>query len=199
MKHVFHDREHPHVVPGFVLCSLGFGLKNCAPPAKDVPQNVSAKKQKYILRCYIHQAANLLVANDRGSADPFLVVRFGDKHERLTTQRNTLFPFWYECVEIEVNLHTLPSDLENAPPVILSVYHETQMEHVMLGRAEVLADHIDKNPNRLYRYRLRYDRQVFADAKSEEPKDTDPYLLCAFELFHPGQYVQTSGVSTVVL
>jgi hypothetical protein len=98
----------------------------------------------------------------------------------------------YECVEIEVNLPTLPSDLENAPSVYMMVYHEGTVDHTLLGRCEVLADHIDRHPNRLYRYRLRYESQLFADAKREEPKDTDPYVLASFELFRPGQYVPTA-------
>jgi hypothetical protein len=136
MRHVWVDPEKPHVTPGFLLYSIGFGLHSERP--KKPPSLMPYAPKQYYLQLKIFQvgagrgprdlpkshartqAANLPPAADgSGSANPFLVVRFAEQRRTLPKRENTLYPFWYELVEMYATL-----DRDHAPSLYLLVYHD---------------------------------------------------------------------------
>jgi hypothetical protein len=96
LSHVYSDPEQAHVVAGFLLCSIGFGLKDCMPDS--IPEPVKHKSQTHVLRATILHGANLPAADESGTSNPVVVVRFGGESTKpLPAKQDTLFPYW--CVQ----------------------------------------------------------------------------------------------------
>lgn len=114
-------------------------------------------------------------------------------------QTNTLFPMWFTMREMNVSI-----DPDYAPNIYIMIYHQTSMKYVPIGRSEILAHHIMKFPNKLCRYKIRWDTETMgelpdsmnarlglsnADINSEminnikTKDDEEPYILASFELF----------------
>lgn len=206
LAHVHPSEEKSHVSAGFLMASIGFGRKADMPV--DIPSPVSMNYHRFTLRCYLHQGANLLAADGHGSCNPMLTIRFSGKSERIEcekkdeegnvrkefSQKNTLFPMWFEVREIDVYI-----DPDRAPSIYMNVYHTSAFSHIPIGRCEILASHVLANPNQLCRYRLKYDQDNMSIVKSGSlldmppkgseladkilPEDLEPYILASFELF----------------
>lgn len=157
LQHVHPDKTKTHVCAGFLLACLGFGLKRDYPFQENIPKPIPTNYQRYTLRCYVHQAANLLAASPNGCSNPLLAIRFSGRSILLPCQQSdTLFPLWFEVKEIS----GVYVDILHAPSVYLLLLHQTTFGYVTLGRAEIAAEHIIKKPNMLCRYHVRYDQDA---------------------------------------
>lgn len=76
LNHQSVDPDNPQLVAGFLLMSVGFGHASERPAS--IPRPIKKKMERFVLRCYIYQGANLLAADPvTSSTNPFLVIRFG--------------------------------------------------------------------------------------------------------------------------
>jgi hypothetical protein len=113
----------------------------------------------------------------------------------LETKTDTLFPYWYRREEIRA-----PIDPLHPPSIYMMVYHQTALSYTLIGRCEILAEHVIKNPRKLMRYRLEKEDSFGKDKKSREKDaevspadDTSPYVLASFELVHHSKEEKEKG------
>lgn len=180
LQHTNADPNRPHIVAGFLLCTLGFGPRRAM---HGMPKNLlnSATARK-ALKCTIFQAANLPAADDGGSCDAFAVVRFAGREQQLSTVKGTTFPFWNERVHLEADI-----PIEHPPSVYLMVYHSGLLGHQLLGRCEILASDIMRFPNRLFRFPLyAEERPSLWERKGVTAGENVPYVLASFDLVDAG-------------
>lgn len=178
MNHIYPDEQHAHICPGFVLCNIGFGLKKQVP--ENIPPVAAEKEMSYNLRFYLYQGANLPAGNDNGTSDVMLVLRFAGKSYEFPTVEDTLFPFWYRHCELK----NCKFDPRHAPSIFIMLYHVDTLDYILLGRCEILTEHLlnDEMQNVNMRFRLEHD-QMTPEQRTREPTDLDPYVLGSFELF----------------
>eukprot|EP01006_Ploeotia_vitrea_P045078 TRINITY_DN66894_c5_g6_i1.p1 TRINITY_DN66894_c5_g6~~TRINITY_DN66894_c5_g6_i1.p1 ORF type:complete len:1357 (-),score=756.79 TRINITY_DN66894_c5_g6_i1:54-4124(-) len=176
LQHVAPDPKRPHVVAGFLMCAIGFGLRKHMPARP--PKIIKAKPDVYTLTCDLHHAANLRPANASGSCDPIVVLRYAGVTTSFSPQTDTRFPFWYERRHMNVHI-----DRRRAPSVYLMVYHKTTFGQQLLGRAEMLTQDVLDNPGKLWRLPLSYEQHArFSRAELDEHDAHIPYVLCSFRL-----------------
>mmetsp|Transcript_8495 Transcript_8495/g.16195 ORF Transcript_8495/g.16195 Transcript_8495/m.16195 type:complete len:1348 (-) Transcript_8495:95-4138(-) len=184
MHHPRADSSNPASVAGFLLCSVGFGLKSAMEMLRfEVPKPLAPREKKYSFKFSIIQGANLLAADANGLSNPCVVVRFAGRSHETKVEKNTLFPFWYESHDMaEVLL-----DPNHSPSVYINVYHKVGWTYKLIGRTEVDTKHITQNNGKYFRYRLRYDEvlpcyDAVGDKDPEEQVDKEPYIVAAFAL-----------------
>lgn len=133
LQNITYDEKRPHIIAGFLLCNIGFGIKRYVP--KSLPRTIAKPKiRSYTLRVYVHQGINLPAASDDGSVNPFVLVRFAGRNRLVECPpRPTRYPYYYTMVEIDAAV-----DPEHVPNVILMVYHRTTTGgQQLMGRCEI--------------------------------------------------------------
>eukprot|EP00469_Lotharella_globosa_P005541 CAMPEP_0167793706 /NCGR_PEP_ID=MMETSP0111_2-20121227/13347_1 /TAXON_ID=91324 /ORGANISM="Lotharella globosa, Strain CCCM811" /LENGTH=1364 /DNA_ID=CAMNT_0007686929 /DNA_START=58 /DNA_END=4149 /DNA_ORIENTATION=+ len=144
LQNITYDEKRPHIIAGFLLCNIGFGLKHHRPT--NLPTEIAEPESKgYVLRVYIHQGVNLPAANEDGSCNPFVLVRFAGRNEIIeipATKKKgkkepTNYPYYFTMVEIKADV-----DPAHVPSVNMMVYHKQTSGQKLLGRCEVLSDDI---------------------------------------------------------
>lgn len=106
-----HVKQQP---PGFLLCSLNFGLKQDIPPIRQEMQKFRGEKQ-YMLQAFIYQARNLRPANENSVANPFVEVSLAGRYAKLYRRGNPgKNARWLTPVEVQPVKHTKKNS--EAPP-----------------------------------------------------------------------------------
>lgn len=197
LTHNTPDPDNSQLIAGFLLASIGFGKVDARPSV--IPRPIRKKLQRFTLRCYIYQGANLLAANASGNTtNPFLLIRMADKVFKTKTVQDTTFPFWYEYHDMQ----PLLLDPDCLPSVFVNLYHDTMVGYTQIGRCEVLGKHVAYNAKRgkVCRYQLYYDpsetendmmdpTENTESAKKEKDLEKQPYIMACFQLF---KYVKST-------
>jgi hypothetical protein len=92
-------------------------------------------------------------------------------------QGNTLFPMWFSMSELESTV-----DPDYAPNIYLMVYHKTSLHYVPIGRCEILASHIMRYPNKLCRYKIRWEADTLPEVDGPDaagPSNSSTASICA--------------------
>ena len=174
MKHTHKDPKKAHVIAGFLLCSIGFGLREVAPPK---PKIHKTSRDAFVLQAKVYHAANLPAANGSGSANPFLVIRYAGSTAKLPVKKDTLYPFWYENHELQVDI-----DRRHAPSVYLMMYHQGVLGQKLIGRAEILTDDIIGNKGKIMRFPLYSSEHATLSQEQLIDCERVPYILASFHL-----------------
>jgi C2 domain len=183
LQHATRSADTTHIIPGFMLCTIGFGLRKYAPKArlKVLPTHFSSHQ----LICSLYQAANLPIAQTTGETNPFVVVRFAGSELAYDVQNNTTYPFW----NLEKSTTVRRLDKHHAPSIFIMVYHNNSFgTPSLIGRGEVKAKDVyehDVNEreepnmcNKIMRVPIFFDEhppQTLSDL--EENEDYLPYVL----------------------
>jgi Ca2+-dependent lipid-binding protein len=111
---IFREDEDNTQIIGFMQFKIQMGLSNELPTRDQV---VKPKLKKFQLRAHIYQGRELPAADDNGVSDPFCVVRVGKYSLKTKIIKKTVYPLWYETLQIPCEL---PENLVNAPDINVS-------------------------------------------------------------------------------
>ncbi|KAJ4459234.1 putative Growth hormone-regulated TBC protein 1 [Paratrimastix pyriformis] len=148
------------MVCGFLLAksvsSFGFGHAADATRFKRMVV-VKPRTQRFELRAFIYQGRNLAAADKTGSSDPYVRLLMGTAKGQTPHRNQTLFPLWYNVVQMAVDI---PDDISMAQNLILQVWyqllptppttlptvldHDVADEDDMIGRLEIPVSKISR-------------------------------------------------------
>lgn len=120
-------------VPGFLMYKLDFGLEEDMPRGAQPPIEIP-RVRRFQLVANVHMARNLPVASERGTSNPFVMIRCAKESQVTAWRKDTLFPTWFETITL--NQLDLPTIVQQAPPLMVTVYHRDtpRSKPVVLGR-----------------------------------------------------------------
>eukprot|EP00003_Mantamonas_plastica_P023874 TRINITY_DN4363_c0_g1_i1.p1 TRINITY_DN4363_c0_g1~~TRINITY_DN4363_c0_g1_i1.p1 ORF type:complete len:910 (+),score=331.98 TRINITY_DN4363_c0_g1_i1:865-3594(+) len=176
---------NPDRIPGFLLCNLNFGKKKeCKVPR---PAIKKPELKKYLLRAHMYQGKHLPVADSTGVSDPYCVVQCGHFYKSTSIKEKTLFPMWYESLEMEVEL---PANLDLAPDVMVTVFdHDTFGSDEFLGRFEVQS----KKVNSRFAHTPKW-HEMYKDNRDEHQGS----ILASFQLIPEEDIAKFPAPETIV-
>eukprot|EP00466_Bigelowiella_natans_P007748 jgi/Bigna1/131767/aug1.15_g6475 len=142
LKNVRYEESKSHIVAGFLLCWIGFGIKDHRPSEDKMKHKITLPRlQKYTLRFYLHNGTNIPAGSQSGQSNPFVVIRFAGRTRVSKVKRATRYPVFYQLLEI-TGVQFEPSF---APSLQVLVYHETGSSfapHRLLGRCDIKCDNL---------------------------------------------------------
>lgn len=126
---------------------------------------------KYVVRAHIYQGRELPSGDKEGSSDPYCVVRVGKSSQKTSTIKETIYPVWYETLNIPTSL---PENLQFASDVHVMVYDWDRMDSDdFLGRFSVplsaISEKFEENPKWYPIY-------------AKDPSITEGEILASFQL-----------------
>eukprot|EP00002_Diphylleia_rotans_P017881 TRINITY_DN346_c0_g1_i6.p1 TRINITY_DN346_c0_g1~~TRINITY_DN346_c0_g1_i6.p1 ORF type:complete len:885 (-),score=181.91 TRINITY_DN346_c0_g1_i6:446-3100(-) len=169
---------------GFILFQLDLAYSTSFP--KERPQLIRPTLKKYILRSNIYQGRALPTADLNGFSDPYCVIRCGPFSKKTSVKEMTLYPAWYEVLNMEVEL---PDPLTLAPNLSILCYDANAIGFdTLLGRYDIPITSLTKRwPGDPKWYKLYVD----------DPTDTEGEILSSFQLI-PAEELSKCPVVNIV-
>eukprot|EP00727_Mastigamoeba_balamuthi_P006292 m51a1_g2283 putative C-tail anchored protein (1298) ;mRNA; r:389989-394502 len=154
---------------GFALLRVSYLSQadaRAAPRQALAPQ----RSRRYRLRAHVYQARDLPAADQSGLSDPYVSVRIANQKAKTAVEKETLFPSWFQTVELEVDL---PEDLHYAPSVTCVVKDDDTVGADTLCRCVVPAASIPREAG----------APTWIPLWDPTPETLQGALLAAFQLF----------------
>jgi len=165
-------------IPGYLQYRLQFGeISDCGRAAPWPATNY----QDYIVRAHMYQGKGLTAADSTGMSDPFLEIRMGANKIQTSVQEQTLFPRWYETVEMTMKL---PTNQEMRPDVNVLIFDED------IEFAWTSADYLGRFVVPSKQIQAKFcDTPTYYDVMvgDEETAEAEGQVLCSFQLIRASE------------
>eukprot|EP00301_Raphidiophrys_heterophryoidea_P027149 c9514_g1_i2.p1 GENE.c9514_g1_i2~~c9514_g1_i2.p1 ORF type:complete len:929 (-),score=237.01 c9514_g1_i2:47-2833(-) len=162
-------------IPGYLQFSLQIGRER-EKPAKGRKKIRKPPMMPFVLRVHLFQARHLIAADESGTSDPYVVVRFGGISDRTQPILNTCFPIFNQTLSLDVEV---PDPITLAPEINVMVFdYDWESGDDLIGRVTIPAHKVKPDLPRYPKWRKLY---------LTNPNKPQGEILISFQLFSKSQ------------